>query len=168
MKICKLIIPDYQQFQDFELDLTYPEEHQKAGEPLDKVCFIGRNGTGKSTLLRLIDSSLRSMSDRLVSDSERIILKLKNNNQSFYFNSRIKASNIPNHEVKCYLSGDIDKEKDWINKLKENKEIYKKEGVFKKDFSPYLLPDKNLKFKDNSDDLVIYSPEESANNLLTF
>lgn len=28
--------------------------HPETGEPLEKICFIGRNGTGKSTLLRLI------------------------------------------------------------------------------------------------------------------
>ncbi|MCH2042966.1 MAG: ATP-binding protein [Saprospiraceae bacterium] len=58
MKICKLIIQDYQQFKDLEIDLTYPKGHSKAGQPLDKVCFIGKNGAGKSTLLRIINSSL--------------------------------------------------------------------------------------------------------------
>lgn len=54
MKISRLIIPDFQQFKDFDLDLTYPQGHEKAGEPLDKVCFIGGNGTGKTTLLKCI------------------------------------------------------------------------------------------------------------------
>lgn len=50
MKILKLIIKDYQQFKHLELDLTHPE----TGEPLDKICFIGRNATGKSTILWLL------------------------------------------------------------------------------------------------------------------
>jgi uncharacterized protein YhaN len=50
MKICKIRIKDYQQFKDIELDFTHP----KTGEPLDKICFIGSNGTGKSTLLNFI------------------------------------------------------------------------------------------------------------------
>ena len=57
MKLSKLIIKNFQQFQDVELDLTYPKDHpdpSKAGKPLEKVCFIGKNGTGKSTLLKLI------------------------------------------------------------------------------------------------------------------
>lgn len=51
MKICKIYIKGFQQFQDVILDFTHPE----TGEPLDKICLIGSNGTGKSTLLRLID-----------------------------------------------------------------------------------------------------------------
>jgi energy-coupling factor transporter ATP-binding protein EcfA2 len=50
MKISKIIIRGFQQFEDFQLDLTHPE----TGKPLDRVCFIGSNGTGKSTLLRLL------------------------------------------------------------------------------------------------------------------
>nr|MBP7284499.1 AAA family ATPase [Leptospiraceae bacterium] len=46
MKICKVYIKGFQQFEDLELDFTNP----KTGEPLDKICFIGRNGTGKSTI----------------------------------------------------------------------------------------------------------------------
>lgn len=51
MKIAKIYIKDYQQFQEFELDLTYPKGHKKEGKPLDKVCLIGQSGTGKTTLL---------------------------------------------------------------------------------------------------------------------
>jgi hypothetical protein len=55
MKITRIIVKGFQQFQDFDLDLTDP----RTGQPLEKVCLIGRNGTGKSTLLRLIDRQLR-------------------------------------------------------------------------------------------------------------
>jgi GTPase SAR1 family protein len=55
MKITKIDITEYQQFKNFVLDLTYPEGHAKAGQPLDKVCFIGQSGTGKTTLLNLIE-----------------------------------------------------------------------------------------------------------------
>jgi ABC-type lipoprotein export system ATPase subunit len=54
MKITKIIIPEYRQFKNFELDLTYPEGHAKAGQPLEKVCFIGQSGTGKTTLLNIV------------------------------------------------------------------------------------------------------------------
>ncbi len=56
MKVSRIEIKDFQQFKDFELDLTYPEGHTKAGQPLDKVCFIGQSGTGKTTILRFIKS----------------------------------------------------------------------------------------------------------------
>lgn len=56
MKISKLYIHDFQQFKEFELDFTYPKGHEKAGQPLEKVCFIGANGTGKTTILNVINS----------------------------------------------------------------------------------------------------------------
>ncbi len=54
MKISKIHIKDFHQFKDFTLDLTYPQGHEKAGQPLDKVCFIGQSGTGKTSLLDII------------------------------------------------------------------------------------------------------------------
>lgn len=51
MKISKINIPNFQQFKDFQLDLTYPQGHEKAGQSLDKVCLIGQSGTGKTTIL---------------------------------------------------------------------------------------------------------------------
>ena len=39
---------------DLYLDLTYPKGHAKVGKPLDKICIIGDNGTGKTTLLELV------------------------------------------------------------------------------------------------------------------
>lgn len=54
MKITNIHIKDHQQFKDLKLDLTYPLGHPKAGQPLDKVCFIGQSGTGKTTLLEEI------------------------------------------------------------------------------------------------------------------
>ncbi len=54
MKISKIEIKEYNQFRNFSLDLTYPAGHAKAGQPLDKVCFIGQSGTGKTTILNEI------------------------------------------------------------------------------------------------------------------
>ncbi|HLP57533.1 MAG TPA: ATP-binding protein [Candidatus Deferrimicrobium sp.] len=54
MKIKKIELKGYNQFKNVEIDLTYPQGHEKAGQPLDKVCIIGQSGTGKTSLLRLI------------------------------------------------------------------------------------------------------------------
>ncbi len=54
MKVSSIKIKKYLQFKDIDIDLTYPIGHEKAGKPLEKVCFIGQSGTGKTTLLRLL------------------------------------------------------------------------------------------------------------------
>ena len=58
MKISKIEIKDFHQFKDLTIDLTYPKGHAKEGLPLDKVCFIGQSGTGKTSLLELIPKIL--------------------------------------------------------------------------------------------------------------
>lgn len=57
MKISEIYIKNYLQCRDFHLNLTNPD----TGEPLDKICFIGANGTGKSTLLRIISNFLSNI-----------------------------------------------------------------------------------------------------------
>ena len=54
MKITGIDIGDYRQFKNIKFDFTYPTDHPKAGQPLEKVCFIGQSGTGKTTLLNVI------------------------------------------------------------------------------------------------------------------
>lgn len=54
MFVSGIEISDHNQFKNFKLDLTYPKGHDKEGKPLDKVCFIGQSGTGKTTLLEEI------------------------------------------------------------------------------------------------------------------
>lgn len=62
MKVSRIEIKDYQQFKDFTLDLTYPAGHPKAGQSLDKVCFIGQSGTGKTTILNVISDLINNLS----------------------------------------------------------------------------------------------------------
>lgn len=54
MKVTRIQIKDFNQFKDIDIDLTYPKGHEKAGQPLEKVCFIGQSGTGKTTLLNIL------------------------------------------------------------------------------------------------------------------
>lgn len=56
MKISKIIIKGFQQFNNFQLDLVNP----KTGKPPDKICFIGTNGTGKTTILEKIVNLLNN------------------------------------------------------------------------------------------------------------
>ncbi len=50
LRIRKLKLSGVRQFRDVTFDFTDPE----TGKPLDRICLIGGNGTGKSTLLRLL------------------------------------------------------------------------------------------------------------------
>jgi len=52
LKIKTLKLEGIRQFLDVTFDFTDP----KTGEALDRICFIGGNGTGKSTILRILSS----------------------------------------------------------------------------------------------------------------
>jgi recombinational DNA repair ATPase RecF len=79
MKISKIHIKDFHQFKDFTLDLTYPKGHEKAGQPLDKVCFIGQSGTGKISLLELIPMFTYGYYTNLIKKVvEIVLLKISN------------------------------------------------------------------------------------------
>jgi predicted ATPase len=60
MKISKIYIKDSNQFKNFMLDLTYPKGHKKEGQALDKICFIGQSGTGKTSLLNICKAILKA------------------------------------------------------------------------------------------------------------
>ena len=85
MKITRLEIKEYKQFKDLTLDLTYPLGHEKAGEPLDKICIIGQSGTGKTNLLEMIRDKVytNDVKTEIVkdeeSDSEEVYFKGTNN-----------------------------------------------------------------------------------------
>lgn len=69
MKITKIYIKDFHQFKDFTLDLTYPKGHPKEGQPLDKICFIGQSGSGKTSLLEMIPKLIFSYNTNLIDKS---------------------------------------------------------------------------------------------------
>ncbi|MEM8642511.1 MAG: AAA family ATPase [Cyanobacteria bacterium P01_G01_bin.54] len=84
MRISKILIKGFQQFQNFYLDLEHPE----TGEAPEKVCFIGPNGTGKSTLLRLIRNALYNTTHTKGTLS--------------IFNPQILALKITNRDTDCW------------------------------------------------------------------
>ena len=80
MKICKVYIKGFQQFEDLELDFTNP----KTGEPLDKICFIGRNGTGKSTILQVLYHTIYNFPTSNFFFVPFLLVKVKVENTFFY------------------------------------------------------------------------------------
>lgn len=65
LRITRIILSGPQPFEGCEFSLTDPE----SGEPLDLVCVLGANGTGKSMLLRQLRCSAEFRSPRLDSDT---------------------------------------------------------------------------------------------------
>lgn len=61
MKITGIDIGEYRQFKNIKFDFTYPKGHPKEGKPLEKVCFIGQSGTGKTTLLNVIEEYFKTI-----------------------------------------------------------------------------------------------------------
>jgi len=156
MKICKIIIKDYRQFQDFELDLTYPEGHEKAGEPLEKVCLIGSNGTGKSTLLEIIKNDIR-LEDGSISRQSNSIIKYKLNNGSSF----LKAKNT-------WLSDSIEKMPNYKNLIFDNT-YYDRPNNPESNISNHFIRNPETytlgSFNNDSTDLLINSLPEGDQNL---
>ncbi len=108
MKISKLLINNHNQFKNLELDFTYPNGHEKAGQPLDKVCFIGQSGTGKTSLLEIFNNCISLMSEENEIDYDILQLStdvgggelhftekesVKNNDQTLiFFKSEVLAN----------------------------------------------------------------------------
>lgn len=155
MKICKIYIKDYLHFKDFELDLTNPH----TGEPLEKVCLIGRNGTGKTLLLNLINKFL-SGEDIIPlmnkSTYSLIIFKVCLENQKFYIAYRSLNQDF------ILLDEAVEKYPNWVNQLIEGG--YSENYVLR-----HKIQDKNLinrtTFRNNAQDLLINIPSETHQNL---
>lgn len=153
MKICKIHIRGFQQFEDTILDFTHPE----TGEPLDKICFIGRNGTGKSTLLKVIQQLILEPSSNF--GNGLILIELKHTDQQlsilqtpkglFVFN--LSDSIILNQLIQVL---DMPKQDQLYQQLTELDNLLNKPwgGAFWTD----------LLLKDNTSDLLIYSPTEAS------
>lgn len=55
-QICRIVLRGYQQFASTDLDFTHP----LTGEPASRICLIGKNGTGKTTVLQVISGQLKN------------------------------------------------------------------------------------------------------------
>ena len=129
MKISKIHIKDFHQFKDFTLDLTYPQGHEKAGQPLDKVCFIGQSGTGKTSLLELIptivygyNSNILLRTKNLKSISENIEMSIcfgyDNEYSSDVLSKKSEKGYFFTHGKNTKLYGE---DYDWV---KEDKKLF--------------------------------------------
>lgn len=164
MKILKLIIKDFQQFKHLELDFTHPE----TGEPLDRICFIGRNATGKSTILWIIWNFLQK-TNNFVREG-LMTFKFLSDGKSYYC--------VFNNEFNLWFSSNIEELNNWQDLLKDKTTfslLYQKKNSLLREvvnLRKYLLKDKlsviNHSQLTNSFDLLIYCPPESYENNYLF
>ena len=154
MRLCELYIVDDKQFQDFHLDLTYPKGHPQAGFPLDKVCFIGANGTGKTMLLRMINDLLQF---KILKNLNYFIAKYYDGGDFFYY--------IIFYGRGFFVSNKIDDVENWREDFKEIVTMSKsKRKFFERMFQKYSF---KLSFdKAFFSSMFIYSPSESQENKL--
>lgn len=178
MKICQIYIKGYQQFENTFLDFTNPE----TGEPVDKICLIGKNGTGKTTILKLLDNFLchyvtnfgpNSFSNKI----PFIVYKIKTENEYYFIlNFIYTKKNSSNEDYQIYplrvYDSNIESLMEWNNMIKSG---YEKDKIIKniesERFLAHEIRNENLSklkekisFKNNNNDLLIYSPSESGSN----
>lgn len=156
MKISYIRIKGFQQFQDIHLDFTNPE----TGEPVEKVCFIGRNGTGKSTLLNIINGFLSrwNSGDRIHS----IAVKFFDNGKNYILCYAYRDGMM----TKELFKSSIEEIDNWFDTLFNEKDI---SIMAREKFSSYLEDNdffengvcEKIELQDNSNDLLIFSPAES-------
>lgn len=123
MKISKISLKGYNQFKDLEIDLTYPKGHEKEGQPLEKICFIGQSGTGKTSLLRLIKYFITN-SDKIGVGISLNPIELNLVNMVIRFEDFLyeKSSNTTTFLIKN-LTGESDDS--WFSKFNTAIELFK-------------------------------------------
>ncbi len=140
MKITKINIKDYNQFKNLKLDLTYPKGHQKEGQALEKICFLGQSGTGKTSLLNVCKTILRA--------------SFKQNNEGIWeadINQADKKYHFKNIKITSYFK------KNTVTEINEKQQVsLKTENLVPTDFINDFYADKNR---------LIYFPAEIIDNI---
>ncbi len=155
MKIAWIRIKGFQQFEDTFIDFRHPE----TGEPLDKICLIGRNGTGKSTLLDAIKDlvSLQTDYNHTGLPYQRLAIKVINESGNFIVGGWSNG-------VHLFLKDSLETVDDWFDKAfcngpLEDSTIANHWFVGDETFS-------KIKLSNDSGDLLIHCPAESRQNAL--
>ena len=159
-QICSLFIPSYQQFQNLYLDFTDPETKM----PYSKICFIGRNGTGKTRILEM----LHEASNIKFNYTWKCVFYVQLENFKMYMF-------IDNGNV-LYFDSQVDQISNWMEELySKSKEVleyvfnnrYNKENIlqFGNIFEHLINLEARITSKINFlNQISVYSPAESSSN----
>ena len=146
MKISKLHIDTFRHLENLDFDFTYPLDYKdknKAGKPLDKICFIGQSASGKTSLLELINTSISSFYDLRIISEDEILTPLDFNHfdielnfeaDSVAYKHKRKSIEIDNKKFNFYEGNYSGGSKDVINY--KNKLFY---------FTAEILSKQNIK-----------------------
>ena len=154
MKIVQVLVQAMPPFSDFQAEFTYPEGHEKAGQALDRICLIGENGTGKSSLIKLLTNYLK---DTLRFRSKSLFLvKLEIDGRRLY------AVHINNNGL--LFKEEIDEDPMWMFELIRDQAITL---AFTQNYEKYCIGHEEepelydkLWFENNGNDLVIFQPSD--------
>jgi energy-coupling factor transporter ATP-binding protein EcfA2 len=163
IKISKIIIKSFQQFRNLSIDLSNP----KTGEALEKLCLIGSNGTGKSTLLKIFNSVIENIyiNSNIIyhpnqfSGSSWPFIALKiNTGGEFVF---VIWPTLFSSSGLIYYKADVENSKMWQEFMNDHNN-----PTIPQDFCiEYLIGQCPLKAPTHGEDFVIYASSDGATKL---
>ncbi len=176
MKIRRLWISGFRQFKNTYIDFTNPS----TGESLDKICFIGANGTGKSTLLILIDNYCRQAFVKGESNYSEIAftfaVELEIGKRNFILFNGFFGTNDYSLTDQLYFDSELAKVENWFEKFVDVIDRSKSPAelndyISEKGYGDFLLSTQAkshfhfiFPYKKGGKELLIYSPSEGFNN----
>ena len=161
LKIIQLRLKNYRQFKNVCFDFVDNETN----EPLDKVCFVGANGTGKSTVLAILGKFLHNQFGKTAIPKNSILsIKFRDDSQNefYFFHATFESSMF-----KGYLDSKVGEHALWNNlwhsSEQDTSSQYEYSQMICKQFS---ISNLNLfPFKSNSKDIAIYASSDGSSLL---
>jgi hypothetical protein len=156
MKLAQVYIQDLQSFNNFQLDLTYPEGHARAGKAMDRVCFLGRNGVGKSNLMQLLIDYLRNL--MRYKSKTLVMVKLEVKDRLIY--------GVHVNNTVLFFRDQIDEEPEWMIDLLRDQAFTM---AFNRKYEQYCIGFEEdpelfdvLWMDNNTGDLILHQPADYA------